>query len=240
MATILIVDDDRSARNLLVDLLEFEGHVVVACDNGADGLKAAERQNPDLVISDSRMPAMTGKQFIAALRRQTRLQRTPFIFHTAAGDEHEFQEIVEAYGVAAILTKPCSASAILAAITSALNVAPRESVPAIPESLRRRIPAYIASCEEEVAGIELALASGELASIQEVGHKLKGTGSAYGFPLITRLGRDLEDAAKAGDRIEIAERLAELGSYLEAIKVSSAGLAESAPACAQYVIRKSN
>ena len=138
---------------------------------------------------------MTGKQFIAALRRQTRLQRTPFIFHTAAGDEHEFQEI------AGLWCGSDPHQAVFCQCNFSRN-------PAIPESLRRRIPAYIASCEEEVAGVELALASGELASIQEVGHKLKGTGSAYGFPLITRLGRDLEDAAKTGDRTDIAERLA--------------------------------
>src|SRR5690242_19212675 len=114
MATILIVDDDRSARKP--------------------------------VISDSRMPAMTGKQFIAALRRQTRLQRTPFIFHTAAGDEHEFQEI------AGLWCGSDPHQAVFCQCNFSRN-------PAIPESLRRRIPAYIASCEEEVAGVELALAS---------------------------------------------------------------------------------
>jgi two-component system sensor histidine kinase EvgS len=66
MAKILIVDDDRNARTLLVVLLEFEGHTMVACDNGADGLQAAERQDPALVISATRMPGLTGQLFISA------------------------------------------------------------------------------------------------------------------------------------------------------------------------------
>jgi len=233
MARILIVDDDPRARRLLVDLLEYEGHVVIECDNGKDGLKAAEREHPDLVISDSHMPGMTGKEFIAELRTQTQPVRIPFIFHTAADDDHDFREIADAHGVAAILTKPCPADVMVAAITSALDGALPKTPPSISvisERLRVRIPAYLASCYDDVAAIHLALEAGNLLGIQKVGHDLKGTGSAYGFSRIAHIGDRLESAAKTGDRTEIAQQARDLASYLCAIKASSAEIGDQAEA----------
>lgn len=233
MAKILIVDDDAKARKLLVDLLEYEGHTVIQCDNGTDGLKAAERENPDLLISDSHMPGMSGKQFVAELRRQTQALRTPFIFYTAAGDE--VREIAAAHGVAAVLTKPSPAHVMLAEIAAALNAPLQEPVSVLPERLRARVPAYLASCDEDVAAMELALAAGDLDGVQRVSHNLKGTGAAYGFSHITHLGARLESAAKAGDRADIARQLKDLASHLDAIEATGAGVAAGAAAGARML-----
>lgn len=220
-----------------MDLLEYEGHVVIECDNGADALKAAERENPDLVITDSRMPGISGIELIAGIRKLTRALRTPIVFHTAAGDEREIRETAAAYGVTAILTKPCPANTMLAQITSALNAPRREPIPAPSKRLRARIPVYLASCDEDVAAVELALAADDFVLVQEVGHNLKGTGSAYGFCHISCLGAHLESAATANDRIGIAEQLKELVSYLGAIKITSTEVADRTEDCSQCMIR---
>jgi CheY-like chemotaxis protein/HPt (histidine-containing phosphotransfer) domain-containing protein len=221
MAKILIVDDDPKARTLLVDLLEYDGHVVIECGNGMDGLKAVARENPDLVICDSNMPGMSGSRFIAELRKQTQPLCTPFIFHTASGDDSEIRRVAATYGVASILTKPCPARLILAEIRSVLAALPQNPVPAPPERLRARIPGYLASCDADVAAIQFALAAGDLVRIQALSHNLKGTGSAYGFSRITRLGDQLESAAKAGDNTEIAEQLRNLARYLADIRATT-------------------
>jgi histidine phosphotransfer protein HptB len=172
------------------------------------------------------MPGMSGTQFMAALRRQTQPLRTPFIFHSAAGDDGEVRKIAAAYGVEAILAKPCPAHVLLAEIASALDATLRGPVPALPERLRARIPAYLAGCDEDVTAIELASAAEDFVRIQQIGHNLKGTGASYGFPRITRLGARLESAAKAGDRTEITTQLRDLTGYLRVIKAMSAEIAE--------------
>jgi CheY-like chemotaxis protein len=226
MARILVVDDDPNARKLLVGLLEYEGHVVIECDSGREGMKAAERENPDLVITDCRMPSMSGKDFVAGLRNLSHTVDTPIIFHTAAGDGGEIRDFATAYGVAGILTKPCPAEVLLAEIASALGAPPQEPFRHIPERLRSRIPQYLSSCEGDLSALKDALGTGDFGRIQEVGHNLKGTGSAYGFSRITRIGGGLEFAAKACDPSEITERLRDLADCLLSIKAARAKVAD--------------
>jgi CheY-like chemotaxis protein len=129
----------------------------------------------------------------------------------------------EVHRIEPVVTTPGSAKGRLAEVTSALNAPPQAPVPEPSDRLRARIPEYLANCGKEVAAIEIALAAGDFVPIQKVGHNLKGTGSAYGFSLLTTLGHRLECAAKAGDRSEIAEQFKNLSQYLGAIQTPTAG-----------------
>jgi two-component system copper resistance phosphate regulon response regulator CusR len=82
MARILVVDDDTSIHELLEMLLvEFSGHQTVAAYDGAKGLEIiASGEVFDLIITDSRMPVMTGPEMIAAIRGRGCM--TPIIFMT--------------------------------------------------------------------------------------------------------------------------------------------------------------
>lgn len=60
MAKILVVDDERSIRNTLKELLEMENHTVSIAENGIQALEIVGKINPDLVISDIKMPGMDG------------------------------------------------------------------------------------------------------------------------------------------------------------------------------------
>ena len=72
---------------------------------------------------------------------------------------------------------------------------------------------------EELAQMEEAITAGDDETVRMLGHRLKGTGSSYGFERLTELGADLEDAGKVGD-MQLAEKLAaEVRSYLENVDV---------------------
>ena len=60
MAKILVIDDERSIRNTLKDILEFEKHQVVLAENGKLGLEVANETTFDLIFSDIKMPEMDG------------------------------------------------------------------------------------------------------------------------------------------------------------------------------------
>jgi len=79
---------------------------------------------------------------------------------------------------------------------------------------------YLERREQDFKAIGTALAESNFAAIEAVGHKLRGSGSAYGLDEVTRLGRELERAAQAEDSAVIANRMAELQSYVHHLKLA--------------------
>ena len=69
--TILIIDDDISLRRVLEYNMQEEGYEVLAAANGAEGLELFERHNPALVITDLKMPGMSGFEVLAAIKERS-------------------------------------------------------------------------------------------------------------------------------------------------------------------------
>jgi DNA-binding NtrC family response regulator len=65
---ILLVDDERGIIESLQILLRGEGYEVITAENGRAGIEAIERERPDLVLSDIRMPGATGLDLLAHAR----------------------------------------------------------------------------------------------------------------------------------------------------------------------------
>src|SRR5207302_9920848 len=81
---ILIVDDDADMRSLLGAFLTDQGFVVYAARNGRHAFQILERiPPPSLILLDYKMPVMNGTQFLAAKRRDARLQAIPVIIMSA-------------------------------------------------------------------------------------------------------------------------------------------------------------
>ena len=60
MKTVLIIEDELTVRESLVDLLEIEGLRAIAANNGKMGLQIALKECPDLVLCDISMPGLDG------------------------------------------------------------------------------------------------------------------------------------------------------------------------------------
>ena len=61
---LLIIDDERSIRNTLKEILEFEGHTVDVAEDGAVGLEMAGQKKYDAIFCDIKMPNMDGVEFL--------------------------------------------------------------------------------------------------------------------------------------------------------------------------------
>ncbi len=82
-ATLLIIDDDEVVRASLATYLEDSGFIVLQASNGLEGLEVFQREQPDLVICDLRMPQVDGLELI---RRINALQvDIPVIVVSGAG-----------------------------------------------------------------------------------------------------------------------------------------------------------
>ena len=67
MAKILVVDDEKSIRNALREILEHEKHVVDEAEDGAAGLEKAKKGSFDVVLCDIKMPKVDGLEFLQKL-----------------------------------------------------------------------------------------------------------------------------------------------------------------------------
>ncbi len=67
-ARILVVDDEAAIRDALRMILEYAGHEMLGAGSGQEGLTLAERESPDLVFLDIKMPGMDGLEVLTKLR----------------------------------------------------------------------------------------------------------------------------------------------------------------------------
>ena len=79
----LVVDDSMLIRYSLCRFLETRGFVVEAAVNGADAMELLARVRPDLIVTDMRMPKMSGSEFITALKSQEETSWIPVIVVTS-------------------------------------------------------------------------------------------------------------------------------------------------------------
>src|SRR5580704_4865772 len=132
MAIVLVVDDHPANRDLVVTLLRYRGHTLLEAGNGAQALKIARAQHPDLIITDLVMPVMDGYELVRELRSEPGLAETRVIFYTANYLREEAEPIAAALGVYDTLSKPAAPERILAAADEALQamVPPPSPIPA--------------------------------------------------------------------------------------------------------------
>ena len=110
---ILVVEDEKALREGLVDLLEGEGHDVVAAADGVDGLEKARDPKVELVLLDLMMPKMDGLAVCETLREER--PSLPILMLTAKGAEEEKVQGLQA-GADDYVTKPFGPRELLARV----------------------------------------------------------------------------------------------------------------------------
>jgi pilus assembly protein CpaE len=112
---LLIVDDISSTRDNLQKLLSFEDDIEVAgtASDGREGLEAAHRLQPDIVLTDVNMPVMDGIQLTETLASE--LPTSPVIIMSVQGERDYLRRAMQA-GAREFLIKPFSHDELVAAI----------------------------------------------------------------------------------------------------------------------------
>ncbi len=114
MADIMIVDDSRTSRRILREILERNGHSVVAeAINGEDGYLKYKELNPDVVTMDITMPHMDGVECLSLIKKVNPEAKVLMI--TAAGQKEKMLESIKR-GAEEFIVKPFNEAEILAAL----------------------------------------------------------------------------------------------------------------------------
>lgn len=86
---ILVAEDERDIRELIVITLQLHGFRVVQVTNGEEAVAKAREISPDMILMDVRMPKMTGFEACQALKADEQTKDIPVIFLSAKGQEIE-------------------------------------------------------------------------------------------------------------------------------------------------------
>ncbi len=109
MGHVLVIEDDRSIREMLSQALEIEGHRVTAAANGAEGIRLLnEGPSPCIILLDLMMPVMNGWQFMEAKQTlPSALQAVPVVVVSA------YSERAQSLSCHAVLKKPIDLDVLL-------------------------------------------------------------------------------------------------------------------------------
>jgi CheY-like chemotaxis protein len=83
MANVLLVDDHPDLRDVVTELLELHGHRVQVCVDGEAAVALLDREPPDAVIADDRLPGISGVELLRTIRSHPRLATIPVIIFSA-------------------------------------------------------------------------------------------------------------------------------------------------------------
>jgi CheY-like chemotaxis protein len=118
MKTIMVVDDDQDARELMATTLSDAGFHVIECDNGFTALSrlVGHADLPDAIVLDLAMPVMSGPELLTVLRGYLRLARVPIIIVTGAKEATDKDLPIAAY-----VTKPYEPSELVHLVEQAVT-----------------------------------------------------------------------------------------------------------------------
>ncbi|MBZ5570360.1 MAG: response regulator [Acidobacteriia bacterium] len=109
MSKVLIAEDNPVNRELLRELLEARGYVVVEACDGEEALRAIEETQPDILLLDLGMPVLDGFATVRRIRENPALAPLPVLAVTAYAMQGDRERIVAA-GFDGYLSKPINAS----------------------------------------------------------------------------------------------------------------------------------
>jgi CheY-like chemotaxis protein len=117
---ILVIEDNEANLELMVYLLSSFGHEMFSARNGHEGLAAAAKEQPDLIICDIHMPGLDGFGVISRLKQDPALARIPAIAVTALAMIGDEDRVLRA-GFDGYLAKPISPETLLSEVESYLR-----------------------------------------------------------------------------------------------------------------------
>jgi len=181
---ILLLDDEDDFRRVVRKILERGNYDVIEASDGRAGLKTMQSNRPDLIISDIRMPNMSGDEFFDQLQASgTDLNIIPLIFMSGHIDDEGIVKRLNG-GAHLCLRKPISAKLLLAHVNSCLSASKRYSNfiadkldilgSAVPTAVRHDFKPYRSLAENVDAYVNVIAVLIKAATSQQTGNRTVG------------------------------------------------------------------
>jgi CheY-like chemotaxis protein len=122
---VLTVDDSKTIRMVVKKAFKPFDCEIFEGENGVEGLAAAAREKPDLIVLDITMPVMDGKEMLAKLRGEPTLKDIPVIMLTAESGKDNVMEIVK-MGVKDYMIKPFKGEELIQRASKIVKLEPKK------------------------------------------------------------------------------------------------------------------
>ena len=116
---ILLIDDSDETLDML-EICLYKEYDIITAQNGFDGLNKAQKEMPDLIITDIMMPVMDGIKFFNKLKKDKDIANIPVIAVTSFIKKMSTKSLIN-IGFKAALSKPINMNSILETVTNILN-----------------------------------------------------------------------------------------------------------------------
>jgi CheY-like chemotaxis protein len=117
---ILVIEDNPTNLELMTYLLNAFGHTTIAARDGEEGVEAALRTNPDLILCDLALPKLDGYAVARRLRAESSLTAVPLIAVTASAMVGDREKVV-ATGFDGYISKPITPETFVTEVESHLR-----------------------------------------------------------------------------------------------------------------------
>lgn len=118
---VLIIDDEQSIQAVASLSLKLEANwQVLTASSGAEGIKIAIAEQPDVILLDVMMPIMNGIDTFKEMQKSDRTHHIPIILLTAKAQAVEQQQFYD-LGVSGVITKPFNSLTLASQIATLLN-----------------------------------------------------------------------------------------------------------------------
>lgn len=148
MSTVLIVDDEPSARETLIAMLESEDLRLELANDGFQALQMIGQVHPDLILLDVMMPGMDGFEVCRRIRSTPQFAEVPILILTALDDRGSLLQGIES-GADDFLTKPVDRQELVARVRTITRLNRYQTLTEQREHLRLLAERVIAAQEEE-------------------------------------------------------------------------------------------
>jgi len=111
---VLIAEDNPDSQELLRRILESEGFIVTAAEDGEKAIDMLREIRPDVLVTDLLLPSVSGGDLIRHVRGTAELSKIPIVVISAYGDHYEADAL--AVGANMVLKKPLDSDLLISAI----------------------------------------------------------------------------------------------------------------------------
>ena len=231
-ARVLVVDDTDLSLEATLEFLSGLPFIFDAAMDGQEALELYQSRNYDLVLSDLRMPGLSGLELIQKIREfelERRRRKVPIIILTAAAEHNERTRALNA-GCSAFLVKPIRRDDLVRTVASYIGVQsdqlpePSSTISAGPDPILESLqPKVMKRLVSDLQNMSEELASQDFDAIYEMAHAAKGYCAVFGLSDLSMVMDDILTACTTQDYEAISSGLLSAGELLAAPEMAGDG-----------------
>ncbi len=214
---ILAADDSVPNQILVKVCATHAGFNIDIASNGQEAVDLYKEKSYSIIFLDIHMPEVDGFEALNLIRKyeyENVLPRTPVVALTGSTFQEKGTTCLDA-GFDDFIEKSSFRSVLIETINKHVRKAnfKKEKI-VLDETLLPLIPGYLQSRKDDIRKIKTALDKRDFNKIEDLGHKMKGSGKCYGFEKISTLGHQIELSAREKKTREIERLIGQMQDYL--------------------------